>query len=177
MPLILTSGMLRAPRPIKAALCVNSRWKYRENMKVSAKPFENISPEEYLKWPVWGMAFDYSDTPGWDESWRAPIPDANNIEDKSVGLYIGLKILGTDMIANAIFYDKSIFPLTPNGIPDIDWIGEILIWHETKWKVPSQIPNDFLSFPISFESIPSIRNEKSVRFLMRDSSEICAARS
>jgi len=146
-------------------------------MTITAKPFEIVAPEEYIENPVWEMAFNDSHLPGWDESWRKPILNAQNIEDKSIGLFLGLRILNTDLIANAIFYDKSNFPLTLNGVRDTDWIGEIFIWHENKWMVPSQLPDDTISSPITFESIPSIRNEQNVRFLMRDSSEICATKT
>lgn len=145
-------------------------------LAMRAKAFEAVKPEEYEANPVWQMAFDESEQAGWNETWRKPIVGLNNLSDNSVGYFIGLRIQTTPYIANALLYDKSVFPLSGDGIKNVDWIGEIMIWIDNKWLTPSQIANDVLSYPVKLESIPDIRGESEVIFEMKEKVSICASR-
>ncbi|MDH5327844.1 MAG: hypothetical protein OEZ68_06535 [Gammaproteobacteria bacterium] len=146
-------------------------------MKYSAKPYELVLPDEYLKSPVWIMALEDSDLPGWDETWRKPVSGSANVPDKSTGLFIGLRIRNFDIIANALFFDKVMFPLAPDGNAECDWIGEILIWHDDAWKSPSHVSLNDFAFPIIFEAIPTIRNEERVLFTLKNKDSLCAIKT
>ena len=146
-------------------------------MSSKAKPFEDVLPEEYLEHPVWEMAISNSDiTSGWDETWRKPIVGATNLDDKCVGYFLGLRVEGTPLIANALFYSKSIFPSSSDGTSEEDWIGQIFVWSNDRWEDPVRISDGILIYPVIFEAIPSIRNVKSVKFIMKDKRDECAHR-
>ena len=136
------------------------------------KPFEDVLPEEYLQHPIWEMALSNSDmTTGWDESWRKPVVGATNLDDKSVGYFLGFRVENTSLIANALFYSKSIFPSSSDGTFEGDWIGQIFIWLDGRWQDLLRISEGVLSFPMVFEAIPSIRHVKEVKFILEEAQD------
>ena len=133
-------------------------------MSSKAKPFEDIEPDEYLENPIWEMALSNSDiTSGWDETWRKPVVGATNLEEKSVGYFLGLRVEGTSLIANALFYSSS-----GAGTSNDDWIGQVFIWQNDRWVDPLRIPEGILTYPLIFEAIPTVRNVGGVKFAMEE---------
>ena len=146
-------------------------------MGSTAKPFEDVLPEEYLQHPVWEMAISSSDiTTGWDETWRKPVIGATNLGDKSIGYFLGLRVENTSLIANALFYCGSVFPSASNGTSEGDWIGQIFVWIDGRWQDPLRISDGVLSYPVVFEAIPSVRHIKGVKFILGEKRDDCANR-
>lgn len=121
-------------------------------MTGKAKPMEEVTLEDMQINPIGIFALDEEGNEGQDETWLKPLLHTTDVTQDLVESYILLKVKNSDVYSSACLDIKRMK------------LNDIAFWVDNEWQSLKDLY--LYEFPITLISIPSIKGESSVKFVL-----------